>query len=547
MLLAVSVGSSIFNLKKIENRVEEAMDYRLEQLLLIENIRYGVAMQALQVRAMILEPEAEVHKQELVAIAAEIDEDLITLEEYVSSEEMRSYWEQANTPNNEFNEIMPDIIAAVENGEIEQATAFVNSTVQEVNENMFEAAQAMEDFQKGQMDEIDQEIDTTMITAQIATLSVLGVSILIGIGLIFFVRQSITRPLLHVMNAAEVIGEGDLSGEDIVISSKDELGKLGAIFNDMKNNTRKLIVNIQTNAERVGSSSEQLSASAEEVSVTTEDVTTQVADTAETSQTSARAANESAAAMDETAQGVQRIAEASQMLHSSSNETSEVAQNGTQVILHARQQMDVINGSTTTVNGLVQKLSEQTEEIEKITQVITDITDQTNLLALNAAIESARAGEHGKGFAVVADEVRKLAEESKNSANSIVQLTTEIKNDTENVERAVESSLVSVKDGVEVIERAGESFESIAGAVDGMTSQIQEISATAEQLSASAEQVSASVAEISTGAQTTSGNIDTIAAAMEEQSATMNEVAQVAASLSSTAQELQSESQKFKV
>ncbi|WP_368900671.1 methyl-accepting chemotaxis protein [Oceanobacillus oncorhynchi] len=547
VLLAVSVGSSIMNLKNIENDVGEAMDSRLEQLILIENIRYDVAMQALHTRSMILEPEEDIHRENLIAVAADLDGNLDELQGYLVSEEMRSYWDQANAPNNDFNEAMPDIIADVENGNIEEATEIVNTTVQDINTAMLDAAEEMEIYQTGQMDNIDSEISSAIVTAQVISFVVLGASILIGIGLMFYVRRSITAPLVSVMDVARKFGDGDLSAEDIAVKSKDELGQLAAIFNASKNNTRDLIMRIQHNAEQLGASSEELSASAEEASATTEEVTKQAAETAETSQTAAHAANESSIAMGETAQGVQRIAEAAQSLHASSSETSEAAQNGTLVIGDAQQQMNHINESASSVNDLVLKLAKQTEEIENITKVITDITDQTNLLALNAAIEAARAGEQGKGFSVVADEVRKLAEQSKKSASSISLLTTEIKNDTENVEKAMQTALPAVQKGVEVITEAGTSFEAIVTAVQGMTHEIQEVSATSQELSASAEQVSASVTEISTGSQVMSGNIDTIAASMEEQSATMNEVAHVATSLSETAQGLQEETQKFKV
>lgn len=547
VLLAVSVGNSIMNLKNIENDVEEAMDSRLEQLILIENIRYDVAMQALHTRSMILEPEEDNHRENLIAVAADLDGNLDELQGYLASEEMRSYWDQANAPNNDFNEAMPNIIADVENGNIEEATEIVNTTVQDINTAMLDAAEEMEIYQTGQMDNIDSEISSSIVTAQVISFVVLGASILIGIGLMFYVRRSITAPLVSIMDVARKFGDGDLSAEDIAVKSKDELGQLAAIFNASKNNTRDLIMRIQHNAEQLGASSEELSASAEEASATTEEVTKQAAETAETSQTAAHAANESSIAMGETAQGVQRIAEAAQSLHASSSETSEAAQNGTLVIGDAQQQMNHINESASSVNDLVLKLAKQTEEIENITKVITDITDQTNLLALNAAIEAARAGEQGKGFSVVADEVRKLAEQSKKSASSISLLTTEIKNDTENVEKAMQTALPAVQKGVEVITEAGTSFEAIVTAVQGMTHEIQEVSATSRELSASAEQVSASVTEISTGSQVMSGNIDTIAASMEEQSATMNEVAHVATSLSETAQGLQEETQKFKV
>jgi methyl-accepting chemotaxis protein len=72
--------------------------------------------------------------------------------------------------------------------------------------------------------------------------------------------------------------------------------------------------------------------------------------------------------------------------------------------------------------------SEKVGKINVLTNVILDIAGQTNLLALNASIEAARAGEAGKGFAVVATEISSLAENSRNTAANIQEISGEVTN-----------------------------------------------------------------------------------------------------------------------
>lgn len=545
-LMIASVIITLINLASIREQSELALGSRVQQLQLAEEVQKGIFQQGLYARAVILNNN-EKTMQELKDSAKILDEDILEIKGLLISKEMKESWAKMNESNDLFNGQLEELIKAVENDNLKEASRIVNEKLTITNGAILTEAKTMIDYQNKKLGEARAATnDAIAFTRMVAIISVV-VSILIGIFLMMMIKRTITRPLQQVTKAVEIVSNGDLSQEDINYKSKDEIGILTTSVNTMKENLRRLIQNIQSNAEHLSAAAEELSASTEEVTATNENISSQVATTSKVTEGSAKAANESAIATDETAQGVHRIAEAVQTLNHASTNARGISTNGVSILGQAKSQMDVISNSTSLVNQLVDKLAKQTEEIEKITGVITDITDQTNLLALNASIEAARAGEHGKGFAVVAEEVSKLADQSKESANLIVALTQEIKADTKNVEKAVENSLVSVQDGVQIIVDAGTSFATISEAINTMTSQIEDVSATAEQLSAGAEQVSASVQEISSGTQQTAGSIEVIVNAMGEQISTMVQVSEVAQDLSLSAQRLNEEISSFKV
>ncbi|WP_042477563.1 methyl-accepting chemotaxis protein [Bacillus ndiopicus] len=545
-LLFIIVVSGLINFNNIGNKMDEALDNRVTQIRIVDDIRFGIAAQGAYVRAIALKASKEneenfVENQEL--LQAKLNE----LGGLVTSETMLGHHTNMKDKVAQFNAVSEEFLDAIKGRHISKAQDIVNNELEAINTEILSIANQMLVYQEENLNDIGEKSAKAITIAKASSAILVIIAVLIGIGLVVFVKRAITKPLVRIVESTNVIAQGDLTKPDIPVQTKDEIGQLATAFNLMKSNLKSLLGNVQSNSEQLSAAAEQLSASTEQVTATTADVTNRAANTAEITRIASSAANESARAMEETAVGVQRIAEAAQDLQTSSVEASATATNGSVIINKAKQQMEMINSSTTQVNELVQKLAKQTEEISQMTKVITDITDQTNLLALNAAIEAARAGEHGKGFAVVADEVRKLAEESKSSANTIVTLTTEIQADTGSVEDAVNHSLLSVKDGVEIIGQAGQAFHAIDEAVTHMTEQIEDISATSEQLSASAEQVSASVNEIATGVVESATDIDMVVAAMQEQAATMDEISSVAVNLSDNAQDLQEQIQKFRV
>lgn len=117
------------------------------------------------------------------------------------------------------------------------------------------------------------------------------------------------------------------------------------------------------------------------------------------------------------------------------------------------------------IGSAVNDSIDDTKQIGKITELTEDIlgvASQTNLLALNASIEAARAGEAGKGFAVVAEEIRMLADNSKQTANKIQNISEKVVTSVAQLSQEASKLLQFVSGKVmedyEVLEHTGEQY-----------------------------------------------------------------------------------------
>jgi methyl-accepting chemotaxis protein len=127
-------------------------------------------------------------------------------------------------------------------------------------------------------------------------------------------------------------------------------------------------------------------------------------------------------------------------------------------------------------------------DIGSAVELIQTIAKQTNLLALNATIEAARAGEAGRGFAVVAGEVKNLAEQSALATNRIRQ-------QIEDIQRAVAQTGAAL-DSIRLdIEKADQSTHSIVAAVEQQSAATTEIGENAQRASEGAN-LSATSSEV---------------------------------------------------
>jgi methyl-accepting chemotaxis protein len=336
-----------------------------------------------------------------------------------------------------------------------------------------------------QLDALESGSAVLMWTVGLSTLLALVTGLLVAT----YLGKAISRGATLALERAEAIAQGDLTGDEIVISSRDELGQLAVAINKMQTSMKRIIESIDTNTQQLASASEELSATAGEQSASAGTQTDQT--------------NQVATAMQEMSATVAQISESSMKAAEAARKASSTAQHGGKVVEDTLDKMKDIAHSVGDTAKRVEALGKRSDQIGQITGVIDDIADQTNLLALNAAIEAARAGEQGRGFAVVADEVRKLAERTSKATKEIAGMIRSIQEETRSAVAAMEGGTQQVRAGVETTMQAGSSLKEIIHSAEEVGEMVTQIASAATEQSAATEEINASIAQI---AKITSGS-----------------------------------------
>jgi len=284
----------------------------------------------------------------------------------------------------------------------------------------------------------------------------------ICLGLILVVGLVVGRKgaasIIQVSQVAQRAAEGDLTPR-VTVSSKDELGTLGAAMNEMLDNIANVVGEVRQAADHVSTASSEITQGNEELSQRTS--------------AQAGALEETSASMEEMTSTIKQNADNAKQANQLAVTAREVAEKGGAVTDKAVSAMNEINKSS--------------KKIADIINVIDEIAFQTNLLALNAAVEAARAGEQGRGFAVVASEVRNLAQRSATAAKEIKALINE--------------SVQKVGDGSDLVNQSGQTLSEIVNSVKRVTDIIAEISAASQEQASGIDQVNKAVMQMDQGTQ----------------------------------------------
>lgn len=438
------------------------------------------------------------------------------------------------------------MIAYSKQNQTEQAMAILLGDSVKQYDNVSQSFLNLAAFASGEAGKASDEGDALYAMTSKSLVGLIFVSILITLFVMVYFARSITTRIQDLVVLLEKVSNGDLK-EMVRIRANDELGRLGTAANQMIENLKELLHQIQRTSSQVAASSEELTASADQSAQVTQSVAQSITEVSEMSSKQADAVNAATAVVEEISAGVEETAATVGLASEQSNKAVNAAREGNQKIEGAVEQMQNIEQTVNRSAQVVTKLGQRSKEIGQIVDTISGIAGQTNLLALNAAIEAARAGEHGKGFAVVAEEVRKLAEQSQEAAKQIETLIAEIQMDTENAVVAMNEGTEEVKSGTKAVHGAGQAFLLILEMTEAVSQQSADIAKTMEEIAQGTQQIVDSIQQIDGSSKSVAAESQSVSAATEEQSASMEEIAGASRNLAVLAQELQEATSKFQL
>jgi methyl-accepting chemotaxis protein len=320
----------------------------------------------------------------------------------------------------------------------------------------------------------------------IITSALIVAAIMLALSLLIAYR--VIRPLWGLTGAMQQLADGNFNVHLPGLGRKDEIGKISAAAELVAKKTgerfAKIIAGVKRSANEVATASAELVASTTDLSQRTEGQSANLSETA--------------AALEELSATVRKNAADAQQANQSASATRNVADRGGLVVAKA-------------VDAMA-KIEDSSRKISDIIGVIDEIARQTNLLALNAAVEAARAGEAGRGFAVVASEVRSLAQRSSQAAKDIKDL--------------IVGSNDQVKDGVELVNKAGTALHEIVESIENVASIVSTIANASTEQASGIDQINKALSQMEEVTQQNSALVEENAATaktLERQASSMDE------------------------
>lgn len=528
LISIISLGFLANSMTTITASSQDVMNNEVEKINLIHGIYEDYLDISMNVYAHVnakLVRTMLTRQKDVEERRAQMWESMNTYETMINSDEVREIYDSLRNRLESFDTYVDTILAASLEGNKETANSQIANNLGMLNNVIDRNMNSLLEFSAADLDTSKDFLQKKADESYILIVVVIVLLIAAAALVVLIANHIIVRPIQRI---AQVINrmienihnkKGNLN-ERVPVLTNDEIADLARGVNQFLDILQDVIggviscsdeihrqqLNVNNVVEETNQNANDTSATMEELAASMEEMSATVGYVNENT----REAEASVGAMVERAVNGTKFA---QEIKDRAEELQKLAQDSRATADHMIREFDV------TLNASIED-SKQIEKISNLTGDILNIASKTNLLALNASIEAARAGEAGKGFAVVAEEIRQLADNSKQTAGNIQQISegvvAAVMTLADNAKKLVDFINERVMPDYEILERTGGQYLDDANTVDQimneMRASMENIGTMMQTVTESNDNITNNVRE---SAQGVGGVVDNTAALAE--------------------------------
>ena len=486
LISIISLGLMANSMTAISESSQDVMNNEVEKINLIHSIYEDYLDMYMNLYAHVnakLTRTMDMRADDILERRTIMWESMAAYEEMITSEEVRDSFSTLKGRLESFDEYADTIIELSRANDKERANNLIANNLGSLKQVLDKAMSRMLEYSELDLESARADLTVRANNAYVLTAVVVVLLVVMAVLIRFIANRIIVVPIQKI---AQVINgmieaihnnKGNLN-ERVPVQTKDEIATLARGVNEFLDILQGVI-------DGVISCSEEINRQQMNVNEVVEETNRSANDTSATME-------ELAASMEEVSVTVGYVSDSTREAEASVGEMVDRAVNGTKFAEEIRSRAEELRklaqGSRASADSMIKEFdvslnasiedSRQIEKIGNLTSDILGIASKTNLLALNASIEAARAGEAGKGFAVVADEIRQLADNSKETAGNIQQISESVVAAVitlaENAGNLVKFINDRVMPDYEILENTGEQYLNDSITVDQMMSEMRD-------------------------------------------------------------------------
>ncbi|MCR5054285.1 MAG: methyl-accepting chemotaxis protein [Lachnospiraceae bacterium] len=383
-----------------------------------------------------------------------------------------------------------------------------------------------------------QQIEASINRTIMITIIVFAIIIVLVVAFVIYVIRAIRKGINTVTDDIEVLAKNDLSHDEPVVDSTDEIGKMKKAFVEMQRNLTSVVTTLQNTSDGLSDACKIMNDNTDSAGRSMQDINSAAGELARTATSQAEDVDDVAKNMDDLSGVMERSVKTAEDLGHASNDISNVTKEGASIVDDLtninEQSLEAFNSIFESIDNI----QASADKISEASELIQGIAEQTNLLSLNASIEAARAGDAGKGFAVVAEEIRNLSDESAGNVQTINELLAELQ---ENTKGAISKSTL-VKEYVEKqnnsVAETKDSFDKIVGSVGTVEQAIREIESINSELKDRIDTVSQRVQNLSAASEENAATAEELSATSDVVTRNVEDLVHTQKTVDASAEEL---------